>query len=168
MTDTKKNLWEILWDYDPNGLLVVDLDMKIRVVNSAFCKMFNTRPDQIIGTPAEAILGDVQDLREVWEKNQVVLAEEREYARLGLHVRRVMFPIKDENIVAAIMVDTTHEWKQKLQMNALKRETLQRVNQVVDKQMHVAQEIAGMLGEATAETKVSLLKLIDTLKREID
>ena len=22
----KKTLWELLWDYDPNGLLVVDID----------------------------------------------------------------------------------------------------------------------------------------------
>jgi len=51
-------------------------------------------------------------------------------------------------------------------MIKIKEETLIKVNQVVDKQMKVAQEIAGLLGETTAETKISLLKLIDMLKQE--
>ena len=34
---------------------------------------------------------------------------------------------------------------------------------VIDKQMLVAQEIAGLLGETTAETKVTLTKLRDTI-----
>jgi PAS domain-containing protein len=168
MPNSKKTLWEILWDYDPNGLLVVDLDMRIKVVNTAFCRMFKTTPEQILGTPAESLLGDVSDFRDVWEKQQIVLAQEREYPKFGLHVRRVMFAVKNESIVAAIMVDTTHEWQQQNELTALKRETLERVNQVVNKQMHVAQEIAGMLGETTAEMKVSLRQLIETLKREID
>jgi uncharacterized Fe-S cluster-containing protein len=40
---------------------------------------------------------------------------------------------------------------------------MQEVRQVVDKQMRVAQEIAGLLGETTAETKVSLLHLLEML-----
>ena len=34
---------------------------------------------------------------------------------------------------------------------------------VIDKQMMVAQEIAGLLGETTAETKVTLTKLRDSI-----
>jgi PAS domain-containing protein len=168
MKENKKTLWEILWDYDPNGLVVLDLDMRIQVVNAAFCRMFKTTSQAVLGTGAARLLGDVQDFQQAWDKNEVVLAEECEYPLFGLHARRVIFPIKNERIIAAILVDTTHEWKQKNRIIAIKRETLERVNQVVDKQMHVAQEIAGMLGETTAETKVSLLKLIEALKEQID
>ena len=34
---------------------------------------------------------------------------------------------------------------------------------VIDKQMRVAQQIAGLLGETTAETKVTLSKLRDSI-----
>jgi hypothetical protein len=51
------------------------------------------------------------------------------------------------------MVDLSHEWHQRNEMLRIKRETLEQVNEVVNKQMHVAQEIAGLLGETTAETK---------------
>ncbi len=40
-------LWKLLWDYDPNGLLVVDKDMRITLVNPALCSMFHTQPDTI-------------------------------------------------------------------------------------------------------------------------
>jgi hypothetical protein len=30
-----KTLWKLLWDYDPNGLLVVDTGLMVRVVNPA-------------------------------------------------------------------------------------------------------------------------------------
>jgi uncharacterized Fe-S cluster-containing protein len=52
-------------------------------------------------------------------------------------------------------------------MLKLKLETIEKVNRVVDNQMKVAQEIAGLLGETTAETKVSLLKLVQMIEQEI-
>ena len=41
----------------------------------------------------------------------------------------------------------------------LKMETVEMAQQVIAKQMTVAQEIASLLGETTAETKVTLTKL---------
>ena len=77
-----------------------------------------------------------------------------------------LFPIPDENIVAGIFVDLTTEWKHEQELLRLKHEAIQEVRQVVDNQMRVAQEIAGLLGETTAETKVSLLRLLEMLGRE--
>ncbi len=48
----------------------------------------------------------------------------------------------------------------------LKMETLTTTDEVIKKQMRVAQEIASLLGETTAETKVALLKLKKTLTEE--
>ena len=45
----------------------------------------------------------------------------------------------------------------------LKMETIEMAQRVIDKQMKVAQEIAGLLGETTAETKVTLTKLRDSI-----
>jgi PAS domain-containing protein len=36
-----KNVWEIIWDYDPNGLLVINENLEIQIVNPAFAKYFN-------------------------------------------------------------------------------------------------------------------------------
>jgi uncharacterized Fe-S cluster-containing protein len=81
-------------------------------------------------------------------------------------VKEFIFPIKDENIIACIMVDITAEMQQKQEMVKIQSETVKKVKEVVDNQMKVAQEIAGLLGETTAETKVSLLKITELFHHE--
>lgn len=163
---SQKSLWELLWDYDPNGLLVVDTDLRIKLVNAALCAMFETIPERIVGLPASVLIDDAEDFRWVWEQNQVVKAREKHYPAHRLHVRKVMFPIRDQGVIACIMVDVTHEHRQRDEMLKLKRETIQRAGEVISNQMRVAHEIASLLGETTAETKVSLLKLIEMVERE--
>ncbi|NMC81487.1 MAG: PAS domain-containing protein [Armatimonadetes bacterium] len=161
-----KTLWELLWDYDPNGLLVVDAGMVIRTVNPALCAMLKTDSSDLIGRHAGDYIEDLSDFQRVWRKKRPMAATEREYPKFGLFVRQVMFPIEDEGIVACIMVDLTHESQERNELQAMKLQMLENVTRVVDKQMSVAQEIAGLLGETTAETSASLRKVIDLLNEE--
>ena len=68
-----------------------------------------------------------------------------------------------DNLDAALVTyqDVTREEKVREQHYKLKVGT-------VEKQMMVAQEIAGLLGETTAETKVTLTKLRDSILNEED
>ncbi|HEY3267495.1 MAG TPA: PAS domain-containing protein [Armatimonadota bacterium] len=166
MPEVSKSLWELLWDYDPNGLIVVDTEMIIQVVNPALCQMLKAEEQDLLGLPLSDVLDTEDEFRNVWEKDTVLRATEREWPRYGLMVREVIFPIKAESIIACIIVDVTHELHQRNEMLTLKRQTLEKVTRVVDNQMKVAQEIAGLLGESTAETKVSLLNVIEMLDRE--
>ena len=159
-------LWKLLWDYDPNGLVVVDRNLRIRLANPAFCEMLKTTDAELLDRNLEAVLGDVEDVKTAWRENKVMKCPEREYPQYHLYARRVIFPIKDEGLMACIMVDLTPEWQQQNEMMRIQRETLEQVNEVVNKHMHVAQEVAGLLGEATAETKVSLLKVRAMLEQE--
>jgi PAS domain S-box-containing protein len=165
MQNDQYHLWKLLWDYDPNGLIVVDTDLYIKLVNPAFCRMFQVTQDDVIGQPASTILDDVEDLRKAWKNNEVVRGNSKEYSRHGLYVNQVIFSIEDEGLIAVIMVDISHELNRKQELDRLRRETVQKVNEVVDNQMKVVQEIAGLLGETTAETKVSLLKIIHILEQ---
>ncbi len=166
MPNRLKSLWELLWEHDPNGLIVLDQDLKILVVNPAFCKMFNTVCNQVINLPAADILGDLSIFEIAREQNSEIRQPEVAYPQHNLWVKQVAFPIQDENIVACIMVDLTHEVQQREELTRLKREAVLNVNAVVDRQMLVAQQIAGLLGETTAETKVSLLKLLHMLEMD--
>lgn len=161
-----KTLWELLWDYDPNGLIAVGNDMNVRVVNPAFCRMFKVKPEDVIGKPAADVLGDTDHWQQLWSAEPRVRFKEKHYAALGLYVRQVMFAIEREGILACIMVDLTREWKQKCELRNLRRETVASVRKVVKNQMKVAQEIASLLGETTAQSKVSLLQLVHALKAE--
>ena len=164
--NTTTTLWKQLWDHDPNGLLVLDEQLNILVANPAFCRMWRTTADALIGQSGAAVLDELEEFRQALATGRKVMGGEREFPKLDLYVRRLIFPIPAEKIVAGIFVDMTAEWKQERELNRLKQEAVQEVRQVVDKQMRVAQEIAGLLGETTAETKVSLLRLLEMLGKE--
>ncbi|HPN29969.1 MAG TPA: PAS domain-containing protein [bacterium] len=166
--ENKKSLWELLWDYDPNGLVVVDSQsFNIKIANPSFCRMFKIEKKNVIGKNISEILENSGDFERARDENIVMTGKESHYPKLKLHIKELIFPIPDENIVACIMVDISPEYAHKLDMMRLKEETIEKVNKVVDNQMKVAQEIAGLLGETTAETKSSLLKLVSMLKKDI-
>jgi uncharacterized Fe-S cluster-containing protein len=80
----------------------------------------------------------------------------------GKITRQIIFPL--ENSAAAIFTDITNELKQQEELLLVKTETIDRAQEVIKKQMTVAQVIAGLLGETTAETKVQLSRLIKLMK----
>ncbi len=71
---------------------------------------------------------------------------------------RIIYLPKNK-ILFGILNDITAEEMKKEQIVNFKLNTLETADKVIEKQMRVAQEIAGLLGETTAETKAALLKL---------
>ena len=57
------------------------------------------------------------------------------------------------------MENITEQETQKAERMKVNEETVRIAQKVIDKQMRVAQEIASLLGETTAETKTTLSKL---------
>jgi len=159
-------LWKLLWDFDPNGLLVLDDSLRVILVNPAMCQMLKAEPRDLIGQQARDLLGDISDFERAHAEQRQVLGGETFYERYELYARKVIFPVPNEKVVAGIFVNLTREWKQRNELEVLRSRTAEEVRNVVDKQMRVAQEIAGLLGETTAETKVSLLRLLGLLRRD--
>ena len=74
--------------------------------------------------------------------------------------------LKGHNILFGILKDVTDAVNYNNKLSQVKLETLTTTDGVIQKQMRVAQEIASLLGETTAETKVALLKLKEALQKE--
>jgi hypothetical protein len=121
--------------------------------------MFRTQEKDIVGYQLSKLLDDTADFQDAWAQNKISGAERKEYPRHELHVRRLLFPIREENVIAAIFVDLTEEWQKQKDMEGLKHQVLEEVNTVINEQMRVAQEIAKLLGETTARSNTSLHKL---------
>ena len=66
----------------------------------------------------------------------------------------------------AIMRDITEEENARERKESMSRSTIEITDKVVEKQMRVVQEIASLLGETTAETKIALTKLKESLSDE--
>ena len=52
-------LWKLLWDFDPNGLLVLDEELRVIQVNPALCQMLKSQREDLLGRKAADLLGDV-------------------------------------------------------------------------------------------------------------
>ena len=86
--------------------------------------------------------------------------------KTGSYIELTIIVLKDNKGMYAVMKDITQETKSEKQLDKVKLETLATTDEVIKKQMRVAQEIASLLGETTAETKVALLKLKKTIAGE--
>lgn len=60
----------------------------------------------------------------------------------------------------------TETEKQRQQQEQMEKQTVEIADKVVEKQMRIVQEIASLLGETTAETKIALTKLKNSIVRE--
>jgi uncharacterized Fe-S cluster-containing protein len=73
---------------------------------------------------------------------------------------------KDSRLLIAIMRDITDEQNEREKKENLSRQTIEVADKVVDKQMRLVQEIASLLGETAAETKIALSKLKESIQNE--
>lgn len=162
----KKNVWEIIWDYDPNALLVIDDSYNINVINSAFTRYFNLEKEDIIGRKVSDFFDDIEDFVKVNIGEEESITRIKTYEKEDLIMSEVIFKIEEENLVVKIFNDISTEIRKESKLKEFKLQILEEVQKIVDKQMKTGQEIASILGETTAETKSSLIKLMRVLKQE--
>ena len=166
LESSQNHLYKLLWEYDPNALMAMDSDFSIKLVNPSFRQLFNCENQTIIGNLAEKLLGDIEHIKEAWRKKQVIKNRETEYLKQNIIVKEYIFPIEEENFILCIMTNITSEKMKQKELKEMQEEMINKVNKVVHNQMKVAQEIAGLLGETTAETKVTLFKLLELFNKE--
>ena len=91
---------------------------------------------------------------------RVYLAEYKRYVELT-----VVYD-QDSRLLICIMRDVTEEETQREKRESISRQTIEVADKVVDKQMRIVQEIASLLGETAAETKIALAKLKESIADE--
>lgn len=147
----------------PNGIIVVDSQLRVLDINPAFTHMFNCLATEVIGRPLKSVF-DPAAFARVKRTGKPFSRTEVKYG--DMIASEMVFPVADEGIIIGIYININEEvLRQQKQLN-VKSETLGKARQVIDKQMRVAQEIAGLLGETTAETKVLLTRLISLYDEE--
>ncbi len=152
---------------NPDGLIVLDSDMKIVVINDKACELLG------ISEPGETLSGqpaidyfNPSDFMLV-QASQKPIVDQREFLpKTNQHVDFTITIIKGHNLLCGVLKNVTAKVSYEEKLKTMKMETLQTTDDVIQKQMRVAQEIASLLGETTAETKVALLKLKETLIKE--
>ena len=92
---------------------------------------------------------------------------ERTYlAEYDRYVEQTIVPAEEGRMVLCLMRDVTAEENNRRQQEEISRQTVEVADKVVDKQMRIVQEIASLLGETAAETKIALSKLKESITNE--
>lgn len=149
----------------PNGIIILDNDYKILELNQKAKKMLGID----VACPEGQLAFDCFDAVDfvmAGEQKKNVYGKRSYIQKSKMYIEMSIIFLKAQNVMFAVMKDITEKKEYEDKLNSVKLETLSTTDEVIKKQMRVAQEIASLLGETTAETKIALLKLKKTLQND--
>lgn len=150
----------------PNGIIVLNDSLEVQQINEAAMDIMNIRSssdvlgEQVVRIMDPSVFYEVQKKRFNIHNRRVYLAEYKRYVELT-----VVYDT-DNHLFIGIMRDITDEEKEREKKESISKQTIETADKVVDKQMRIVQEIASLLGETAAETKIALTKLKESIKDE--
>ena len=150
----------------PNGIFVLNEQLEVQQINEAARKVMNIRAaSDVLGENVIRIL-DPTIFLNVIEKNRQVRDERVFLAEYNRYVELTILYDRESHLLICIMRDVTDEENEREKKERIGRQTIEVADKVVDKQMRIVQEIASLLGETAAETKIALAKLKESITDE--
>jgi iron only hydrogenase large subunit-like protein/uncharacterized Fe-S cluster-containing protein len=165
MRSRAESLTNVVMDVTPNAILIADKSLNVQDLSPSAESMLDCNRAVARGRPLREFLYNLSDFIAVRDSGQPVLNRMVQQGA-DLTVEQSIVPVGGENLMVAILRDVTERERQHEEMERIRAETLQRSQEVINKQMRVAHEIAGLLGETTAETKVLLTQLARLMEEE--
>ena len=150
----------------PNGLIVLNEDLEVQQINAAARKILNIRNvSDVMGEPVVRILDPMIFMNAL--ESRMGILEQREYlVEYKRYVEETVIHDKESRLLICIMRDVTQEEREREKKESISHQTIEVADKVVDKQMRIVQEIASLLGETAAETKIALSKLKESISNE--
>ncbi len=145
-----------------NLIITVDEHLDIIQFNNAAERWFKLPASKAIGMQLSSLF-DASYFEQVLNEKKSIFNKKIEYEQYGLITIQNIIYIEEMHSVLGIIRNVTKEEKLHRQHDRMRFEAMEIAQKVIDKQMMVAQEIAGLLGETTAETKVTLTKMRDSI-----
>ena len=150
----------------PNGLIVLNDNLEVQQINEAAMKIINLRSQSdILGDYVVRIL-DPTPYVKVRDCGQSVVNERTYLAEYQKYVEQTVLYDRANRLIIGLMRDITDEVRAQERKLEVNQKTIEVADRVVEKQMRIVQEIASLLGETAAETKVALTKLKESVENE--
>lgn len=166
LKDKAESFSDSIVNNTPNGLMVLNEKLEVQQINSAALKIMNLRSshdilgDQVVRILDPKLFMDVLSSGRSVKNRRIYLAEYERY------VEETIVYDKEYRLLICIMRDITDEENAREKKESVNKKTVEIADKVVDKQMRIVQEIASLLGETAAETKIALTKLKETIADE--
>lgn len=166
LKDKAESFSDTIVKNSPIALVVINDQFEVQQINNAALKLMNLRSaDDVLGDQVVRILDPlpfmtVQSTGRSVVNQHVYLAEYRRY------VEQIIVQDRESRMMVCSMRDITNEETEREKKEKITQQTVEVADKVVEKQMRIVQEIASLLGETAAETKIALAKLKESIADE--
>jgi PAS domain S-box-containing protein len=166
LKERAESFYHNILDHTPSSIIVLNEKHEIQQFNDTAKKLFNIyRRNDVLGEKIYNIFNH-QDLKSILDHHEKVKNNQVYLTEYGKYVRETIVHDRDYKITMIILDDISQEINDKKNKSIMNKQTVEVADQVIDKQMRIVQEIASLLGETTAETKIALSKLKEQILDE--
>ena len=166
LKDKAESFSDTIVNNSPNGLIVLNDQLEVQQINKAAREIMNIRyASDVLGTQVIRIL-DPTPFMKVRDTGVGIHNERVYFAEYKRYVEQTIVYDRDSRLLVGIMRDITEEQYAKERKDNISKQTVEVADKVVEKQMRIVQEIASLLGETAAETKIALAKLKESISDE--
>ena len=166
LKDKAESFSDTIVNNTPNGLIVLNEDLEVQQINVAARKIMNIRAaSDVLGEPVVRIL-DPTVFVKVKSSGRSVRNQKTYLAEYKKYVEQTVVYDQDSRMLIGIMRDITDDEADREKKARINKQTVEVADTVVEKQMRIVQEIASLLGETAAETKIALTKLKESIGDE--
>ncbi len=166
LKDKAESFSDTIVENTPNGLIVLNDKLEVQQINSAARRLLNIRSaSDVLGAQVVRIL-EPTIFRTVLQTCRNVTGQRMYLAEYRIYVDMTVMYDRDSHLLIGIMRDVTEEESARERKETIGQQTIEVADRVVEKQMRIVQEIASLLGETAAETKIALTKLKESIINE--
>ncbi len=162
MAELAQSLSGVTLSVTPNYVIAVDRDLRIVEFNPAAQKRFGISRSEALKADLYELM-DPADFLEVFETRSGITDKKISLSDKQEIILETLVYAPGQDLVIGFFKDVTQEERQREELYKARLEAAEMTQKVIEKQMIAAQEIASLLGETTAETKVTL----NNLKKQI-
>ena len=166
LKDRAESFSDTIVNNTPNGLIALNENLEVQQINVAARKIMNIRAaSDVLGEPVVRIL-DPSLFLQVKNSGRSIRNRRTYLAEYKRYVEQTIVYDPDSRMLIGIMRDITDEESDRERKSRINKQTVEVADTVVEKQMRIVQEIASLLGETAAETKIALTKLKESIADE--
>lgn len=166
MREKAESLSNEIMKNTPNGILVLDNEYRIVEINDKGKEFLNIDSINLGNDSIYQYVSEVDNILEHIENKTNAIGQKTHVG--DRYLEYSITYISEQNIFLLVIKDITDKTNYERQLEQITLDTLSVTDEVINKQMRVVQEVASLLGEATAETKIALINLKNTLKDDAD
>ena len=165
LMEKSKSLSDTIVSNSPNGLMVLDEDLNVQLMNRSMCRIMGLDDARAAVGQHVAMVMDPSDFYESLDGKTIY--GRREYlAEYDRYVEKTIAYDRKFKVLVCVMKDITEEEKSRKAHKDLVDNTISITDSLLEQNMTSVHEIASLLGDTVAETKVALEKLKELVKHD--